>query len=477
MHYFKNNILEVIMKRSLWHMSLLATLLGLTSNTSHAKVNYDLKNAQQAATIAKYTISNSLLDVMHKVSTANKAELTRGDVLTALIENQLLGQYALKRFGEEKLVENNKVSFLPSVVAEQEFRAVIQVAFDKELADARKKLGGSLDKTISQEQTIKANEWDSFLPSKKVLQLNIQLDNAGQKAAQKRVLLQYQFDEKHKGSVTLWDVYQRQQVQGRNEIHSRNSDFTQGQAREIVVHRFIDYWVETQSNLSKQTVAEIKQAILNKRYHDGFVTMIGIAADIHDDVQYLKDLAKKVTPAEIKGYYKQHKDEFKRIERVKAQHIALADEKTANMVAEQLKKGANFGQLAKQYSNAMDKATGGDLGWIVHEPKNPTWLNSLAFIQPINTPSRPVRTPTGQWEILLVTKKEEGYQAVDSESVRYLASQVIARQKMIKEYQTIRKTLINQADIHISPILKAQMLSLEKEVTIAKPSEEDHHNH
>lgn len=465
------------MKRSLWHMSLLATLLGLTSNTSHAKVNYDLKNAQQAATIAKYNISNSLLDVMHRVSTANKAELTRGDVLTALIENQLLGQYALKRFGEAKLVENNKVSFLPSVVAEQEFRAVIQVAFDKELADARKKLGGSLDKMISQEQTIKANEWDSFLPTKKVLQLNIQLDGAGQKAAQKRVLLQYQFDNKHKGTVTLWDVYLRQHVQGRNEIHSRNSDFTQGQAREIVVHRFIDYWVETQSNLSKQTVAEIKQAILNKRYHDGFVTMIGIAADIHDDVQYLKDLAKKVTSAEIKAYYKQHKEEFKRIERVKAQHIALADEKTANMVAEQLKKGANFGQLAKQYSNAMDKATGGDLGWIVHEPKNPTWLNSLAFIQPINTPSRPVRTPIGQWEILLVTKKEEGYQAVDSESVRYLASQVIARQKMIKEYQTIRKTLINQTDIHISPILKAQMLSLEKEVIVAKPSEEDHHNH
>jgi hypothetical protein len=42
------------MKRSLWHMSLLATLLGLTSNISHAKVNYDLKNTQQAATIAKY---------------------------------------------------------------------------------------------------------------------------------------------------------------------------------------------------------------------------------------------------------------------------------------------------------------------------------------------------------------------------------------------------------------------------------------
>lgn len=476
MRQSKNNILEVIMKRSLWHMSLLATLLGLTSNISHAKVNYDLKNTQQAATIAKYNISNTLLDIMHKVSIAKKAELTRGDVLTALIENQLLGQYALKRFGESQLVENNKVSFLPSVVAEQEFRAVIQVAFDKELAEARKKLGGNLDKKISQEQTIKANEWDSFLPSKKVLQLNIQLDDTGQKAAQKRVLLQYQFDDKHKGTVTLWDVYQRQNVQGRNEINSRNSDFTQSQAREIVVHRFIDYWVETQSNLSKQDIADIQQAILNKSYHDGFVSMIGIAADIHDDVQYLKDLAKKVTPAEVKAYYQKHKDEFKRIVRVKAQHIALADEKTANMVAEQLKKGGNFGQLAKQYSTAMDKTTGGDLGWVVHEPKNPTWLNSLAFIQPINTPSRPIRTPTGQWEILLVTQKEEGYQPVDGESVRYLASQVIARQKMVKEYQTIRKTLIKQTDIHISPILKPQMLSLENDVIIVKPSEADHHH-
>jgi parvulin-like peptidyl-prolyl isomerase len=204
--------------------------------------------------------------------------------------------------------------------------------------------------------------------------------------------------------------------------------------------------------------------------------MIGIAADIHDDVQYLKDLAKKVTPAEVKAYYQKHKDEFKRIVRVKAQHIALADEKTANMVAEQLKKGGNFSELAKQYSTASDKDKGGDLGWIAHEPKNPIWLNSLAFIQPINTPSRPIRTPTAQWEILLVTQKEEGYQAVDSESVRYLASQVIARQKMIKEYQTIRKTLINQTDIHISPILKPQMLSLEKDVIVVKPSEEHHHH-
>ena len=224
-------------------------------------------------------------------------------------------------------------------------------------------------------------------------------------------------------------------------------------------------------------IKDIKQALTYKSYHDGFATYIGIAADIHDDVQYLKDLAKKVTAAEVKSYYQHHKADFKRIERVKAQNINVSDEKTANMIIEQLKKGAKFADLAKQYSMAMDKSTGGDLGWIVHNRNNPNWLSTLAFVQPINIPSRPVRTPTGQWEILLVTAKEEGYHPANSETVRYLASQVIARQKMVKEYQYTRKNLIQQADIHISPILKKEMINLEKDVMIAKPSEEDHHHH
>ncbi|HNP02895.1 MAG TPA: hypothetical protein PKN43_09000 [Agitococcus sp.] len=92
-------------------MGLLASLIATFSQPSYAKVHYDLKNTQQIATINKDAFSNKLLDIMHKVSTAKKRDLTRGDVLTALIENQLLGEYAVKRFGVNKLVENNKVVF------------------------------------------------------------------------------------------------------------------------------------------------------------------------------------------------------------------------------------------------------------------------------------------------------------------------------------------------------------------------------
>jgi hypothetical protein len=56
---------------------------------------------------------------MYKVSSAKKPELSRAAVLNALIENQLMGQYALKRFGKEKIIEDNRVSFKPAVLEEQ----------------------------------------------------------------------------------------------------------------------------------------------------------------------------------------------------------------------------------------------------------------------------------------------------------------------------------------------------------------------
>lgn len=456
-------------------MGLLATLLGMSS--AQAKISYDLSGANQAATVAQAAISNAVLDIMHKVSTAKRPDLSRAAVLNAMIENQLIGQYALKRFGKAAIVEDNKVSFKPEAVEEQEFRAIMQIAFAKPLEDARKKMGGNLDSTISNESPIKPTEWDIYLPNKNVMQLEVKLSPSGEVAAGKRVLLNYSFDGKANGTITLMDVYNSLNVQGRNSVNNRDADFVRQQARELVVNRFIDYWVQTSSGLSTADIAAVKQAILNKNYHDGFASYIGIAADIHDDVPYVKAIAAKVSQAEIRDYYNKHKNEFKRIERVKARHITLADEKTANMVADALKKGGDFGKLAQQHSMAMDKHTGGDLGWIVHDLKNPTWLNTLAFVQQPNVPSRPVRTPNGQWEILLVSNKEEGYQPVDSDSVRYVASQIIARKKAAAEYQKIRLDLIKKADIHINKSYKGQSDTLEKEVEIAKPSEEDHHHH
>ncbi len=463
------------MSKGLWRMSLLATLMGMSS--AHAKITYDLSPNSPAATVAGISISPAVLDVMYKVSSAKKPELSRAAVLNALIENQLMGQYGLKRFGKTNIVEDNKVSFKPAILEEQEFRAIMQVAFAKPLGEALKQFGGKLDSALSNENPIKASEWDTYLPSNKLMQLEFALSPTGKVAATKRVLVNYRFDDKNTGAISFSDVYDSQNVQGRDKIHSREGDYVSAQARELVVNRYIEYWTKTSSGLTAADIASIKQAITNKSYHDGFASYIGIAADIHDDVPYVKSLAAKVSAAEIKDYYNKHKNEFKRIEKVKAQHITVADEKTANTIAEALKKGGKFDDLARQYSIAADKDKGGDLGWIIHDLKNPTWLSTLAFIQSVNTPSRPVRTPNGQWEILFISQKDEGYQAADSDSVRYVASQIIARQKAADEYKQIRKSLIKQADIHIQKSFQGQSSTLEGDVIIAAPSDEDHHHH
>ena len=134
------------MSKGLWRMSLLAALMGMSS--AHAKISYDINNKTQSATVAGISISPAVLEVMYKVSSAKKPELSRAAVLNALIENQLMGQYGLKRFGKDKIVEDNKVSFKPAILEEQEYRAIMQIAFAKPLGDALKQFGGKLDNPI-----------------------------------------------------------------------------------------------------------------------------------------------------------------------------------------------------------------------------------------------------------------------------------------------------------------------------------------
>ncbi len=49
--------------------------------------------------------------------------------------------------------------------------------------------------------------------------------------------------------------------------------------------------------------------------------------------------------------------------KVRASHILVNDEVTANSVIDQYADGVKFEVLAKRYSNCPSKSKGGDLGW------------------------------------------------------------------------------------------------------------------
>jgi peptidyl-prolyl cis-trans isomerase D len=83
----------------------------------------------------------------------------------------------------------------------------------------------------------------------------------------------------------------------------------------------------------------------------------------------------QVSDAELRQYYAQHLSDYRVPDRVKVAHILFKTtgktpaeiatlEKTAKNVLAQIRAGANFGDLAKKYSEDSSAANGGEIGWI-----------------------------------------------------------------------------------------------------------------
>lgn len=130
----------------------------------------------------------------------------------------------------------------------------------------------------------------------------------------------------------------------------------------------------------------------------------------------------QVTDADIEKYYKDHPTEFKEADKVKASHILIQvpkdakpevvqeKEKLAETVYEKAKKGDNFADLAKQYSeDPGSKEKGGDLGLFDKEQMVPEFANA-AFAMKKDEISKPVHTNFG-WHIIKVTDIQPAHQA------------------------------------------------------------------
>ncbi|CAI0886313.1 Peptidyl-prolyl cis-trans isomerase D [Serratia entomophila] len=76
----------------------------------------------------------------------------------------------------------------------------------------------------------------------------------------------------------------------------------------------------------------------------------------------------KVTDADISAYYDQHKSSYGQPERKNYSVIQLKTEAEANAVLDELKKGGDFATLAKDKStDIISRRTGGELGWLEPE--------------------------------------------------------------------------------------------------------------
>jgi parvulin-like peptidyl-prolyl isomerase len=450
-----------------WRPPALAAALALALSAAlaqaQAAIAYRLNDPAIAARVDGAPLLAFSVDAMWRTARQGDARASRSAALEQAVVNRLLAGSARKTYGEAVLFAGQRVAFAHEVMVDDQLVATLRGLYGKALEQSMQRLpSGSLAGLVTAQPAVDPAALDAVFGRPGQLRLEYTLNAAQLARAQEVVVLRYQLPQGPAGAITLADVYWRQNVQGRLALFGRQSAHLQQQARLALAALYVQHW--SGQRFGAAAVADLRRVLDEQDAVQALQQLHGIGNDIDAASPVVKQLSAQVSAAEIDNYYRRHREEFRRIEKVKARHIRLADERTAQTVADALAGGADFGALARRFSAAADGAAGGDLGWLQHSGA-PDWLAQLAFSQPEGQPSRPIRSPVGPnekavWEIVLVDKRIEGYQDPASETVRYVAGNAVAREQAAAQLAALRQRLLGAAQIDINRSVLDQPLRL-----------------
>jgi len=144
------------------------------------------------------------------------------------------------------------------------------------------------------------------------------------------------------------------------------------------------------------TLAEFQQSMRN-----------GIAAGIRNELLRTELTEGSVpTDDEVAAYYEANIVRYDEPEQVKASHILVEDREFAEQLREQLREGADFAELAREYSlDEGSAAAGGELEWFARGQMVPGFEEE-AFALEVGAISEPVETQFG-YHIITVTDRRE----------------------------------------------------------------------
>ena len=160
----------------------------------------------------------------------------------------------------------------------------------------------------------------------------------------------------------------------------------------------------------------------------------------------------KVTDDELRRYYAQHLADYRVQDRVKVAQILLKTagkspqevstiEKTAQEVLDKIRAGAQFGDLAKKYSEDSSASNGGDVGWIGHG-QTVKEFEDAAFSMKPGQVSGLIKTDYGI-HIIMVLDKQTAHQQ-SFEEVKDSIRSELEKQKLADAQQSLANQLAGQ---------------------------------
>lgn len=445
------------MKKYFARLLIAASGMLAIPSVLQAEVVYDIKDPAIAARYGDLEISSNVLKMYWKAYHHPNRPMSPVQALQKILDDALLAEYARSEIQAELLQQENKVGFLKDVQREDRLMGLIKKTYQKDLVKAIEALPNhTLDSITKYDASLTQKAISKVLKLKSGLRLEATPEQQD-KAKQFKLATVTLNDagKKVTHTISLWDVYRRQNVQGRLAMHKGDVSFIKQQIKQYVGQLFIINWAE--NTLGNKEVNVLRQLVLNEQDAKAYLIATGLRTDMHKDNPVLREKAKQVSQKDIKQYYQEHKDEFAVVNRVKARHIRLASQDLADKVHHKIEHdGLSFEKAIKKYSIAGDKKgnPAGSLGWLNRSDKKKTLLHSIAFSQKKGAVSSPFRTPlpSGEvvYEIVKVDDREDGYLDITDPTVSYEASRHVALEKMKHEYVTLKKRLRDKATIHLN---------------------------
>jgi peptidyl-prolyl cis-trans isomerase C len=153
--------------------------------------------------------------------------------------------------------------------------------------------------------------------------------------------------------------------------------------------------------------------------------------------QYLQAEAKAaVTEAAMRKVYDEAVGQMSKEPEVRARHILVETEDEAKALLAELKKGADFAELAKSKSKDPGSAEGGDLGYFTKDQMVPEF-SEVAFKLDKGALSDPVKSQFG-WHIIKVEDKREK-QPPEFDKVKDQLETYVVRRSQIEMITKLRQ--------------------------------------
>ena len=423
--------------------------VAIAANSAHADVKYTLDDPSLAAVVEQSPITVRSLDILLERVRRQDVRQTRSHVLSELVNNRLLALSA----AESQVSNDEGVGFRDEETIRNRLSVLARQLYGKEMEEWLK------TKPEGFASLVTFRNPELYLQLKDIFSVGSLLGyqaSDDQKQRMKSVqVLAYQLSAGSSDSITLYDLYQSQNIQGKIALNRGDLEFVDKQARLELAERFSLWWLEENSDLSTADIISLKTAVSDRVARVYVEKKLGLYNVMHSDNKGLKQWREKVTQEEVVAYFNSHRDEFVRLTAVKVRHLRVDSQEKADAVYEKLEKGLSFPEAVKTYSTSDDKmlAEPGSLGWFERSAQAPSWFESMAYMQEPGVVSRPVRSPGDKpyWEIVLIDEQKTGFHAPDSETVRYIAGNAVALEKAKQGYRDLLASLRAQHDVRVNP--------------------------